>query len=442
MMRKLFLIMLTLSFSFVMYSQTAGDAVKRMNNGQYDIAKAYWEALNDKYNSYTSKISLCNICIELQKEAKALSDKQYYTIAISVYNQILAKNPTDQNAKALIQRCKKLRDEYNQANRLKTYSNETYGYSLKLPEYMRESRNNSPERTSYYSNDSKISVVVSTTIDISNQSDSQILKNVNNKYNSATITYTSSKDNWIVVSGYFPNGYVFYDKTIVATRLSQYNEIVKIVVSSVATNSKEDTRGSDLAKIIHGNLKVYSSGKSVKTQETDNDRWLKAKKENTQVAYDLYIKYAPYGSVHIAEASARKSILLAIKDYNSGRYISAKRGFESSEKYLTEYEKTLYMNSYYNSCIAECCNIEDLNTFVRKFPTHPHIKVIKGCYVKLYCKMGLFSAAKNYVKNNYDIWYDENKPYSRKQWIKYIRNYNNQSKRRFNSDDSLLSTKS
>ena len=97
-------------------------------------------------------------------------------------------------------------------------------------------------------------------IDISNQSNSQILKNVNNKYNSATITYTSSKDNWIVVSGYFSNGYVFYDKTIVATILSQYNEIVKIVVSSVVTNSKEDAKGSDLAKIIHSNLKVYLSG--------------------------------------------------------------------------------------------------------------------------------------------------------------------------------------
>ena len=131
-MRKLILILLSLSFSLVMYSQTTADAVKRMNNGQYDVAKTYWEALNDNYNSYGAKISLCNACIVLQKEAKSLVSKQYYTKAIAVYQQILAKNPTDQNAKSQIVICQRLRDEYNQANRLNTYTNETYGYSSLL----------------------------------------------------------------------------------------------------------------------------------------------------------------------------------------------------------------------------------------------------------------------------------------------------------------------
>ena len=433
-MRKLLLVLLTIFYSFVMYSQTAEDAVKHMNNGRYDIAKIYWEALNDQYNSYGSKISLCNACIELQKKAKSLSDKQDYPKAISVYNLILAKNPADQNAKLQIQIC-----EDNQTNRLRTYSNETYGYSIKLPEYMREGSYNAQEKESYYSSDSKISVVVSTIVDVSNLTDKQILNKVKNKYSGATITYTSSKENWIVLSGYLKNGNTFYDKTIISSRLSQYNETVKILVSAVATNSKEDTRGSDLAKIIHAHLIVNSTGKSVKSPETDNDRWMKARKENTQAAYDSYVKYSPYGSSHITEATARKSILQAIKDYTSGRYLPAKRGFESSEKYLSEYEKTLYMNSYYNSCVAGLCNIEELNTFVRKFPTHPNIKVIKGCYVKLYCNMGLFSAAKNYVKTNYGIWYDENKQYSRKQWIEYIRNNKNlQSKKRFYYDDQFL----
>ena len=340
-MRKLILILLSLSFSLVMYSQTTADAVKRMNNGQYDVAKTYWEALNDNYNSYGAKISLCNACIVLQKEAKSLVSKQYYTKAIAVYQQILAKNPTDQNAKSQIVICQRLRDEYNQANRLNTYTNETYGYSIKLPEYMREGSYNTPEKVSYYSSDMKISVVVSTTIDVSNLSDSQILKNVKNKYRDATITYTSYKDHWLVLSGYLKNGNAFYDKTIISTRQSQYNETVKILVSAVATNSKEETRGSDLAKIIHAHLKVNSSGKSVKTSETDNDRWRKARNQNTQAAYDSYIRHAPYGSSHIAEATARKSILLATNDYTSGRYHLAKRGFETGEKYLTESEKTL-----------------------------------------------------------------------------------------------------
>ena len=53
-MRKLLLILLTIFFSFVMYAQTTGDALRRMNNGQYDVAKTYWEALSDRHNNYSN----------------------------------------------------------------------------------------------------------------------------------------------------------------------------------------------------------------------------------------------------------------------------------------------------------------------------------------------------------------------------------------------------
>ena len=51
----------------------------RMNNGQYDIAKAYWKVLNDNYNKYASEIAVCELCEQLQKEAVRLMSRKQYT---------------------------------------------------------------------------------------------------------------------------------------------------------------------------------------------------------------------------------------------------------------------------------------------------------------------------------------------------------------------------
>ncbi len=79
--------------SFSLFSQTVESARMRMNNGQYDIAKAYWKALNDNYNKYASEIAVCELCEQLQKEAVRLMSRKQYTKAIEKYQSILAKNP-------------------------------------------------------------------------------------------------------------------------------------------------------------------------------------------------------------------------------------------------------------------------------------------------------------------------------------------------------------
>ena len=128
-MRKLLLILLTIFFSFVMYAQTTGDALRRMNNGQYDVAKTYWEALSDRHNNYSNYIAICNNCIILQKEALNLMATERYTKAIEKYKVILSKNPNDNNAKSQIKKCEELRAIYLAANELSTYTNKNIKYT-------------------------------------------------------------------------------------------------------------------------------------------------------------------------------------------------------------------------------------------------------------------------------------------------------------------------
>lgn len=436
-MKKIFLIILLGLLSSSLFAQTVESAVKRMNTGDYESAKAYWEALSDRKHNYGSQIAICNTCIRLQKEAESLIASERYSKAIEKYQAILSKNPSDQNAKQKIEYCKRLRDEYLAANELQTYTNYAYGYTFKYPAYLNKGTTSTDEKPVFWSSDFNIRVDLSTTLYKNSLTNTQILSKVVESYKGAEVTYKVIKENWIVISGYQANGLTFYEKAIIATRKSQYNEPVKILVSAVVKSPKNDTRGSKIADCISKNLTVNPTGNSVKVTETDDERWQRAKRTDTKEAYINYLAYAPTYSSHKDEATKRKALCEAREDYEKGLYLSAKKNFEVAEQYLTYADKLKYEDSFYRYCINYCNSVEDLQKFTRLFPNHPQIKVIKGCYVKIYCSRGLYSAAKNYVKNNYGVWFNENTPYSKKQWLKYIKDH---SKKKVTSKTSTYST--
>lgn len=436
-MKKILLIILLGLLSSPLFAQTVESAVKRMNTGDYESAKAYWEALSDRKHNYGSQIAICNTCIRLQKEAESLIASERYSKAIEKYQAILSKNPSDQNAKQKIEYCKRLRDEYLAANELQTYTNYAYGYTFKYPAYLNKGTTSTDEKPVFWSSDFNIRVDLSTTLYKNSLTNTQILSKVAESYKGAEVTYKVIKENWIVISGYQANGLTFYEKAIIATRKSQYNEPVKILVSAVVKSPKNDTRGSKIADCISKNLTVNPTGNSVKVTETDDERWQRAKRTDTKEAYINYLAYAPTYSSHKDEATKRKALCEAREDYEKGLYLSAKKNFEVAEQYLTYADKLKYEDSFYRYCINYCNSVEDLQKFTRLFPNHPQIKVIKGCYVKIYCSRGLYSAAKNYVKNNYGVWFNENTPYSKKQWLKYIKDH---SKKKVTSKTSTYST--
>ena len=422
-MKKILVILILGLLSSPLFAQTVESAVKRMNAGDYESAKAYWEALSDRKNNYGSQIAICNACIKLQKEAESLIASERYTKAIEKYQAILSKNSSDQNAKQKIEYCKRLRDEYLAANELQTYTNYAYGYTFKYPAFLSKGTASTNEKPVFWSSDYNIRVDLSTTLHKNSLTNTQILSKVAESYKGAEVTYKVIKENWIVISGYQANGLTFYEKAIISTRKSQYNEPVKILVSAVVKSPKNDTRGSKIADCISKNLTVNATGNSVTVTETDDERWQRAKRTDTKEAYSNYLAYAPTYSSHKDEATKRKALCEARDDYSRGLYLSAKKNFEIAEQYLNSADRSKYEDAFYRYCVNYCNSVEELQKFSRMFPTHPQMKVIKGCYVKLYCSRGLYSAAKTYVKNNYGVWFNETTPYSQKQWLKYIKDH-------------------
>lgn len=420
-MRRTVVTLCLFLLSFSLFSQTVESARMRMNNGQYNIAKAYWKALNDNSNKYSSEIAICELCEQLQKEALYLMSKKRYTKAIEKYQSILDKNPSDNIAPSQIQKCKTLREAYLAANDLQTYTNNNYGYSLKLPSFMTKDTKSNNENVVFWSPDSKICIKLTTSIEFSELTDSQILDKVTKQYNGTKVVYRKADNNWIVTSGYQANGAAFYEKSILADRQSQFGEPIKVVITAVVISPKDDIRVRKIPENIHKTLKVNVTGSPIYISETDEDRFQRALRTNTIKGYNYYIIYAPVYSKYKEEAKARRSVLEARESYKKGLYSSAKNYFELGITYLSTSDQEKYANSYYMVCRDNTCTIDMLKDFVNKFPNHPQIKVIKGCVVKTYCYNGLYATAKRYVRNNYGLWYDENTPYSKRQWMKFIR---------------------
>lgn len=434
-MKNLILILAFLACSFTSFAQSMySDAVECMNNGEYVDAKIYWEALNDRNNTYGYKIVVCSVCIHLQSEAKKLIAAERFTKAIEKYQAILSKNPSDRNARDQIAKCKRLRAEYLETNKILTYTNSAYGYTFKLPSYIKKSANSNDERIDFWSNDYNLHATITARVHNSSQTDNQILNNVINSYLGATITYKKLKENCIVVSGYLADGLVFYDKSIIASRKSQYNEYVKILISAVVKSTRNDSRGSDLAKYIYNDLIVKTTVSSVKTNETDYERWQRAKKINSKEGYDNYLRYAPYYSSYKEEANGRKALCEAREQYNKGMqsfsqsfaviyFENAKKQFESGANYMTQSDKEMYLESYYKYCMSPNCSVNEIKQFINSYGWHPNIKVIRGCLVKALCAIGQYDSAKAYVQNNlnYPIWISERTSLTQKQWLRYIK---------------------
>lgn len=434
-MKNLILILAFLACSFTSFAQSMySDAVECMNNGEYVDAKIYWEALNDRNNTYGYKIVVCSVCIHLQSEAKKLIAAERFTKAIEKYQAILSKNPSDRNARDQIAKCKRLRAEYFETNKILTYTNSAYGYTFKLPSYMKKSANSNDERIDFWSNDYNLHATITARVYNSSQTDNQILNNVINSYLGATITYKKLKENCIVVSGYLADGLVFYDKSIIASRKSQYNEYVKILISAVVKSTRNDSRGGDLAKYIYNDLIVKTTVSSVKTNETDYERWQRAKKINSKEGYDNYLRYAPYYSSYKEEANGRKALCEAREQYNKGMqsfsqsfaviyFENAKKQFELGANYMTQSDKEMYLESYYKYCMSPNCSVNEIKQFINSYGWHPNIKVIRGCLVKALCTIGQYDSAKAYVQNNlnYPIWISERTSLTQKQWLRYIK---------------------
>ena len=434
-MKNLILVLAFLVCSFTSFAQSMySDAIECMNNGEYVDAKIYWEALNDRNNTYGHKIVVCAACINLQSEAKKLIAAERFTKAIERYQAILSKNPSDRNARNQIDRCKRLRAEYLENNKILTYTNSTYGCTFKLPGYMIKSTNSNDERIDFWSNDYNLHATITARVYNSSQTDNQILNNVINSYLDATITYKMLKENCIVVSGYLADGLVFYDKSIIALRKSQYNEYVKILISAIVKSTRNDSRGGDLAKYIYNDLIVKTTVSSVKINETDYERWQRAKKINSKEGYDNYLRYAPYYSSYKEEANGRKALCEAREQYNKGMqsfsqsfaviyFENAKKQFESGANYMTQSDKEMYLESYYKYCMSPNCSVNEIKQFINSYGWHPNIKVIRGCLVKALCAIGQYDSAKAYVQNNlnYPIWISERTSLTQKQWLRYIK---------------------
>lgn len=401
-----------ITFAQSMYS----DAIECMNNGEYKDAKVYWEALNNSNNTYGNKISICNECIKLQAQASKYIREYQFIKAKEIYLAILRRSPNDKNAKQQIAACDKLAAEYKH----QTYINSAYSYTLELPVYMTKSLLSTNENVVYLNSNYDLQVNIKTTIQKNSLTNTQILAKVAESYLGSKVTHKSIKENWIIISGYLPNGKVFYEKAVISTRKSQYGEIHKILVSAKVTNPKNEKRGNYLAECVCHCLVVNSIGPKVQTKETDVERWLKARQADTKESYKNYLKYAPSNSLYKEEAQKRKALCEARENYKFGYYISAKANFEKAQQYLTQADRIKYEDSFYRYCVESCNSIAELQEFVKMFPNHYKIRVIKGCFVKVYCFHGLYSHAKAYVKNNYDVAFDEDTSYSRKQWYKYI----------------------
>lgn len=77
--------------------------------GKYEDAKIVLNILDNK----EPEMTWVNTCIKLQKEAKSLYQKEYYTKAIEKYRQIKRYFPSDRTVDTAIRQCEIKRDEYN-----------------------------------------------------------------------------------------------------------------------------------------------------------------------------------------------------------------------------------------------------------------------------------------------------------------------------------------
>lgn len=418
------------------FAQSVELARTRMNEGKYESARTYWEALDDD-GRYTQEIETCRLCNRLQQEAAKLANKGRYDDAIGKYREILSKNPTDTHCKKQIKRYQSLADE----TKLVTYSNYVYDYSIKYPQYMK--LKNSSDVYRHFASDDKynIRLYITARMEYENLSSPvrKLLQKERDSYISnynvirETIKTNEINDDWMVVDGKYQNGEIFYNKTFIETRKSSCG-YYRVYISAIAVASSKDKRGIQLAECIK---KHFTVEKGVVI--TDNDIWTEARKQNTTAAYQKYLNTSGEDGKHRAEAQAFINLQSARDNYHAKQYRQAKNYYELAKSYpnIWESDDSMFyrkaceeveyeqLSHWYNRANP---NLSQLLRFREYYPDSEHLPEINGLIVKAYCLKGDFNAAQKTVD---DYWPDILTPESQSKqsknfWKGIIRQYKKQ----------------
>lgn len=433
-MRKLLVVLCILFSSLSAYAQSMySDAIAAMNKGEYSDAKIYWLALNDSRDSYGQRIKTCDLCIDFQNRAQRYFNAKQYVKAIEMYEEILKLNPYDSTAKTRKQRCQRLNDEHKAENLVKTYTNSSFAYTFKHPAYLVKQSSSTDEKVVFLSTDNKLRVNLTSAQKSLIKTNTQILNDVITSYDPSNITYKVIKKDWVVISGYLADGRVFYNKSIITTRTSQYDEPVTMLISVEVISNKNDSRGGKLAELVSQDFSVNQTGPVVQVKETDKDRWIRTKSVDSKEAYSKYITYAPLTSPYLTEARMRRTLCFARESFQNKEYLSAKSQFEMAHDYMTTSDYAKYEECCYQYCVYYDRTLYNLKEFMKAFPSHQQMRVVRGSMVKEYCEIRMFKEAKKYVKTHSNIWYGESIYYSEKQWLKYIKSEKQKAKRKYSA---------
>lgn len=112
--RNLLVVLFFLTGMPYSFAQQMTDVEKYISAGNYQGAMEVLETMNlfepGKYTDLMTKVSNCRF---IQREAKSLFQKEYYTKAIEKYRLIKRYFPSDRTVDAAIRQCEIKRDEYN-----------------------------------------------------------------------------------------------------------------------------------------------------------------------------------------------------------------------------------------------------------------------------------------------------------------------------------------
>lgn len=450
-MKRFLLTIVFVISSIAVFSQTIQDATTLMNQGNYTLALQFIEGLEamDAGLQYDNLRQMCECCCDLQNQAEEDIGRLYYTNAIKKYQTILQYNPDDKHAKKQIERCRQWRANYinkKQGKSDKTYENTRYGYRIKYPSYL--TRVGQSEH--FISKEKGVELTFITKIYDNSKTNYEILNerrsyhetlkwlkddSIKHEYPDTLKRYVC---NWRVLTGYQNNqSKIYYERSYVVTRKNQYGESLKLLVTIYATTLVSVTP-SALGNAIPDYYiqKTFSVDEhsSMSITETDADRWIRIKAKGTIEALENYIKTAPKYSKHLQEArtllktkQSKLAIERAEKHYREGNYLAAKVAYEQEESLLSHYERARYNESRYQCCLKGWCYIDDIQKLMTEYEKDFQknlfrIFTLRGCIVKQYCAEGQFSKAKDYLKryNRREVWNNE-KPYSKSQWRKYIK---------------------
>lgn len=137
-----------------------------------------------------------------------------------------------------------------------TYYNERFGYYITYPSYLYiqgEGQNGAGK--SFYSHDAQIKLSVGAYHNILNENATNLLATQKQDFigDNHSIIYTFAKDNKVIVSGYTPQGRIYYQKSVICTLYSSiYKEKVNIITTAyVEYPSTEKVKGDEIIKLFN-----------------------------------------------------------------------------------------------------------------------------------------------------------------------------------------------